>query len=362
MPNELRNARITHVSYVDKGANQKSFFITKADNKDEAHEQFRKSVKAITKEDDEQQLVYGVVYEPDVVDSHGDYMTAEEIEKAAHYFMKEARNIDTQHDFESGVGEVVESYVAPADFTMGDTEIKKGSWVLVTKASDEIWEQIKKGDITGYSMAGLAESIKKEEVSSDESSIKEAFFTFLKSFIPGKEIEKGEVRDNYERHQARRNLWALWESLDDAFHESIRNNPTPEVADFDRILAATQDFVLVLSEIKTPEAVQKAMADKPKGDEDVDIEQIKKALKEELEPINERLEKLEKEEGAPDDSNEPGDEESELLKQLKAVIKEEMAAIDSRLTTVEKSRGNSKQHDQEEVVEKQEDFYLKGIY
>jgi len=51
---------------------------------------------------------------------------------------------------------VVEFYVAPADFEVKGETIKKGSWVLVTKASDEVWEQIKKGDITSYSIAGTA--------------------------------------------------------------------------------------------------------------------------------------------------------------------------------------------------------------
>lgn len=40
-------------------------------------------------------------------------MTAAEIEKAAHGFLKDAREIDKQHDFQGGVGEVVESCVAP---------------------------------------------------------------------------------------------------------------------------------------------------------------------------------------------------------------------------------------------------------
>lgn len=69
----------------------------------------------INEYEEEQQLVYGIVYEPDVENSHGDYMTAPSIEKAAHGFMKDARNIDKQHDFNAGVGEVVESYIAPAD-------------------------------------------------------------------------------------------------------------------------------------------------------------------------------------------------------------------------------------------------------
>lgn len=86
---------------------------------------FHKEVKILAKEADVQKLVYGIVYEPDTVDAHKDFMTSAEIEKAAHGFLKDAREIDKQHDFQGGVGEVVESYVAPADFEMnGETIIK----------------------------------------------------------------------------------------------------------------------------------------------------------------------------------------------------------------------------------------------
>lgn len=106
-PPKLINAKITHVSYVDKA-------------------------------DDAQCLVYGIVYEPNVADARGDYLTPAENEKVAHGFLKDALEIDKQHDFHGGVGEVVESYIAPSDFEMGDEVIKKGSLVLVAKASDEI--------------------------------------------------------------------------------------------------------------------------------------------------------------------------------------------------------------------------------
>lgn len=138
MPRELVNAKITHVSYVDKAANQKQFFFMKSEKQPDFH----KEVKVLAKEKGEQKLVCGIVYEPDTVDTHGDFMTAAEIEKAAHGFLKDAREIDKQHDFQGGVGEVVESYVAPADFEMNGEIIKKGSWVLVTKAAEEIWEEI----------------------------------------------------------------------------------------------------------------------------------------------------------------------------------------------------------------------------
>jgi len=39
-------------------------------------------------------------------------MTPEEIEKVAHRFLKDAREIDKHHDFQVGVGEAVESYIA----------------------------------------------------------------------------------------------------------------------------------------------------------------------------------------------------------------------------------------------------------
>src|SRR6266566_9517764 len=42
----------------------------------------------IVKIDAERRLVYGVVYEPNVPDAHDDMMTADEIEKACHGFMR----------------------------------------------------------------------------------------------------------------------------------------------------------------------------------------------------------------------------------------------------------------------------------
>lgn len=150
---KLENVKVTHVSYVDKAANKKSFFLTKAEGKPT----FETAVKLVTKADDPQKLVYGVVYEPETEDAHGDYMDAETIEKAAHSFMEDYQQIDKQHDFTTSAGKVVESYVAPVEMTINDTTITKGTWVLVTKATDEMWEDIQKGEFTGYSLAGTAE-------------------------------------------------------------------------------------------------------------------------------------------------------------------------------------------------------------
>jgi hypothetical protein len=60
---ELKNAKISFVSYVDKAANQTEFFFTKSAEPPS----FEKKVRLFTKsQQDEQKLVYGIVYEPDV--------------------------------------------------------------------------------------------------------------------------------------------------------------------------------------------------------------------------------------------------------------------------------------------------------
>ncbi|XYJ23229.1 XkdF-like putative serine protease domain-containing protein [Bacillus velezensis] len=140
MPRELRNAVISFVSYVDKAANQTEFFLQ---NQPEAFRHLKKGAGVYKNESDEQKLVYGIVYEPDVPDAHGDYMTAEEIEKAAHGFWRTPATSIQIITLKAGPSEVVESYVAPDDFEIGNAVIRKGSWVLVTKASDEVWDQIK---------------------------------------------------------------------------------------------------------------------------------------------------------------------------------------------------------------------------
>jgi hypothetical protein len=151
----LKDVTITHVSYVRRGANKKQFFLAKSVC-DKAEIEF--PVKFIAKQDEssEKKLLYGIVYEPDCEDTYGDFMTKDEIEKTAHEFLQYYRNIDTEHNLLAGAGIVVESYIAPINLSIGGNEIKAGSWVLVTKASDEIWDAWKAGDITGYSMFGIS--------------------------------------------------------------------------------------------------------------------------------------------------------------------------------------------------------------
>jgi DNA adenine methylase len=55
---------------------------------------------------------------------------------------------------------VLETYLAPSDFTLGDVNVRKGTWMLAVRVlSDELWEQVKDGGLTGFSIGGSARRI-----------------------------------------------------------------------------------------------------------------------------------------------------------------------------------------------------------
>ncbi|MCT0068033.1 XkdF-like putative serine protease domain-containing protein [Lactococcus lactis] len=318
---KLENVKVTHVSYVDKAANKKQFFLTKS----ASEPTFETTVKLLTKSDDPQKLVYGVVYEPDVEDAHGDFMDAETIEKAAHGFMEEYQNIDKQHDFKTSAGKVVESYVAPSDMTVGDTAIAKGTWVLVTKATDELWESIQKGEFTGYSLAGTAEV---EEV-------------------------KKQTKDRYIRNEPSRNLIAAI----DAFYQTANRliwDGDEELPDtYDSIIAEANEFIDVINQLKEGNGIvkSKGLIDTVKSffnlkkQEEVEMtqEELKKALGEAFAPINDRLEALEKATKDPkaDDKKKTDKADEETALDAKAVAKavsEAIAPMAGRLEALEKAR------------------------
>nr|WGD58167.1 XkdF-like putative serine protease domain-containing protein [Bacillus subtilis] len=389
MPRELVNAKITHVSYVDKAANQKQFFFMKSEKQPD----FQKEVSVLAKEADEQKLVYGIVYEPDTVDAHGDFMTAAEIEKAAHGFLKDAREIDKQHDFQGGVGEVVESYVAPADFEMNGETIKKGSWVLVTKASEEVWEEIKKGEITGYSMAGVADIAKQEEKPvSQEKHDEKGLFNLLKNFFTGNaHLAKGAVQEKYDEGRKRREFWAAQDALNSAlfkwdYSEGMETDP-------EKIREALQDFVNIAQEVLISNDILKAIGSKPEElqkagrkfsasnlqeiksahtalgnllsqvetegeEEEMNAEDVAKSIEEALEPIQKRLTELEKDEDPKkkkdeEKTAEEEDAEKEAEKKLKKAITDAVQPLADRIGAIEKSRGISKQDETTSETETQ---------
>lgn len=110
---------------------------------------------AFKKESAPKRMVWAEVYTPDVPDSDGEFMRAEEIEKMAYGFMRSMKldAVDHMHDNIQVDGAcVIESFIA----RKGDPDFNEGAWVVGMHIdNDETWDKVEKGEINGFSMEAL---------------------------------------------------------------------------------------------------------------------------------------------------------------------------------------------------------------
>ena len=178
------------------------------------------STGRIVKKDSDSHFVTGIVYEPMAEDTDGNYMTESEITKAAHWFMKNDGDVDLQHCFKKAKGvEVVESYVAKADMEIEGQNIAKGTWLMTMEVTDgDTWEAIEKGDITGFSMGGVGEysdeDVELEDV--EKSDEPKGLLRKLAKALGMEVVEKGKVKDTFQRRSKSDNFFTAWGCLRDA--------------------------------------------------------------------------------------------------------------------------------------------------
>lgn len=108
----------------------------------------------------DRRLVTGPVLIPNVVDGHLDVISYEDVEWAAHNFLKsynEATQIAYMHNDFSRTLALVESYIAPCDLEINGKTVIKGTWVIVVQVlDDDTWAAVKSGDLAGFSIGGIA--------------------------------------------------------------------------------------------------------------------------------------------------------------------------------------------------------------
>lgn len=236
MAKHLKDIKIGFISLVRKGANKRKF-IYKSSDKTPA---FEADIE-IAKYDNEQGIVYGVVYAPGEIDTHGHQASKNEIKKAAHAFIikSNAKNVDIEHSYKPEEAYVAESWIVEK----GDPKLPDapaGSWAVgVQLKSDELRNLAKSGEIQGLSMAGFATIVSKSDGDGIINKI-------LKSFR-----KIGDENDMEEKA-----VKALVKKAEDELIEK-----------FDSIPMKTEEEAAVI---------------------------LKSALTEMLKPINDRLEKIEK--------------------------------------------------------------------
>jgi site-specific DNA-adenine methylase len=107
---------------------------------------------------DEERYVLGVVLEPETVDAQDDIYSAAEVRDAAHRFMEQYQNIGLMHrGLVNGRVKILESFLAPTSFALDGAQVRKGTWLLAVRVlDDDLWMQIKSGELTGLSIGGSA--------------------------------------------------------------------------------------------------------------------------------------------------------------------------------------------------------------
>ncbi|EPF11357.1 hypothetical protein ICA_02788 [Bacillus cereus BAG1O-3] len=380
---ELKNANISYVSLVTKGANGRQFAIMKSEFAKQPN--ISKQVP-ILKTEEEKQLVTGVVYEPDVEDSHGDKMTAEEIEKAAYTFMENYQHIDKQHDEIAGKGTVVENWIAKSDMTVGEQEVQAGTWLMTVRVDDaDTWEEIKKGEVTGFSMGGFGERVeiaKTDDFTHEDKGLIRKMLDFVKGETH--KITKGEVKDRFIDEKQKRDLRAVFNLFEDVFYWEIwESNP-----DIDRMVAALDDMKDILSSIKggytisksedsvqaeniVLESIKKAgkvlsqknhakldealaliseikEAASPQEEDEMKAEDIAEIVKQAVEPLASKLDKIEKQVNG--EEVEPTPEEQTEEEKAAAVIQKALEPITKRLENIENAASIRKGLDPDEEV------------
>ena len=377
---EITDARIKFVSLVDKAANRKSFLLTKQEDGQQGFQ----STGRILKVDSDSHYVTGIVYEPMVADAHDNYMTEAEIEKAAHWFMKNGDKIDLQHSFEEAEGlTVVESSVTKADQKIEDVDVKKGTWLMTVEVNnDEVWQAIEKGEITGLSMGGVGNYATQEtdlndvaKAEADAGGVPEKL-NLLERLAKALGVEsavvKGEMREKYEQRVRAESFWTAWDSLCSVLrHYDYWNDQVQYEQDETKIRDALADFSEIITELCKGENIAKALhetrpsdekdsagSDKEEGEVEKAGRKMSKANKDKLNSIAQQLIEFAKEfDDEPEAAQDDGDdaEENEEKEETDMNKEDIQKMIDDAVAEAVQKAMEPKEEPAEQQVEKAEE-------
>ena len=115
---------------------------------------------------EDERIAIEVIYEPNTPDLHGQWMSEETVEKACENFNKNLSegnvkpNLFHVQNAEDKL-EILRTYIIPTDCYIGDTPIKKGTWIGEMYYKDEkLWELKKSGILPGVSIGAMGKVIK----------------------------------------------------------------------------------------------------------------------------------------------------------------------------------------------------------
>lgn len=130
------------------------------------------------KDDVKKEVIY-VVYEPDVLDAHNQWASAETIRKAAENFNQNLQkgnvkpnlfhDADDEGNYTSTEAfSIIKSWINECECLVGEEVVKEGTWLAKIKFhSDFLWDKFLDGTVGGVSIGALG-IIEKPEGQTDE--------------------------------------------------------------------------------------------------------------------------------------------------------------------------------------------------
>lgn len=331
MPKKLRKikkVKITHISLCPKGANQMETMF----KSDEVME-----LNTLVKERfEEEGIVYGIIYSPNIPDSQGDFADSDMIKQMMHSFAKTGEGIDIKHDFETLSKDdayVVESFLVQE----GDprfSELKNydgkeidptGSWAVAIKIdNEELRQKYRDGEWKGLSMGGKYQA---EEVEEDEASLLQKAIDVLSKFV-GASSQK--PKDKPQTGDTEVTPEELAKAISDGLAEGLKpvndkiddiNERLTKVEQPEEVKDPAEDKVEVdLTDRKAVEAQLKALQ-KSKLEAEVDVNDIE-ALEKHLATFED------------DAKPEPKDKPSSARTLTKSDLKKEEDLVDELAKTI----------------------------
>lgn len=153
-------------------------------------EQNRQWFAPICKVDEAKKQIGAYALVPHIPDIQGDRISPEEVEKAAHNFLKnlalgkqKGTGTGLEHNTFDGVGYPIESF-----FDRHGREGVKGGWFVLTQVTnDDVWKDVASGKIVGYSIGGSGKrtpaqvTIDSANLGKSDEGIIQKFLGWLKS-------------------------------------------------------------------------------------------------------------------------------------------------------------------------------------
>ena len=125
------------------------------DSKKKSEEASKDLLVPIIKRRKARQIVYGIVLEADIVDTQGEFMKADQIEKTAHAYIQKSRVIGLGHT-KVADAELIESVLLHKGDSFYGTKIEKTSWAIGVFIKDAaIWKKVDSGEINAFSVGGF---------------------------------------------------------------------------------------------------------------------------------------------------------------------------------------------------------------